>query len=667
MNPSMKGGADSGYGDITNSLKGNRPCYKRLTSTQNQLEKENNNALRVENDGIRYENILIRNMLDNVLCPSCGGPPCQEEEYPEYIQRMRLKNENLRVKYKKVHALLKRYLENQISRSEFHALLTAIIGPSSYTPTLGSSLDQAIDDEVLGLDLVFASLFENGDIPMMSDTLSMQKALMVEIATIAMNELVKLIHINKPLWIKSSAWDGKFILSRENYEKTFSRTSHFKGPSVRVESSKSSTILRMSGKDLVEMFLNPEKWANIFPTIVTKAETIQEVETGLLETRSGALKLMYGKLHMLSPLVPAREFCFLRYCQHVGVGEWIIMDVSFDPLGDNKYDFRCWKHPSGCKIQEIHNDYSMVTWIEHVEVDDKAQAHHLYRDIVNSSFAYGAERWIKELQRMCERITLWCVDMIPSQDAGGVINSLEGRRSVMNLSHRMIKMFSEDLIISVKPDFQHLTGENNSEVMVALRKCTKLGQPHGIVVIAITSFWLPLPYQQVFEFLTDDNKRFQWDVLCNGNPVNKIARISNGVHPDNCTSIIKPFVPSENMLILQESFIDPMGSYVVYAPMDEMALDMAIHGENSILIPVLPSGFIISRDDKSNASSRISKDEDGDERLGGGSLLTMALQVLVSSLPRIKDLETGSISRVNDLLTSRIKKIKDALNCNNVE
>lgn len=70
---------------------------------------------------------------------------------------------------------------------------------------------------------------------------------------------------------------------------------------------------------------------------------------------------MYEKMHTLSPLVPYREFRFLRYCQQVGAGEWVITDVSFDPFGDNNPVSRCWRHPSGCMIQEMHNGYSMVS------------------------------------------------------------------------------------------------------------------------------------------------------------------------------------------------------------------------------------------------------------------------------------------------------------------
>lgn len=36
-----------------------------------------------------------------------------------------------------------------------------------------------------------------------------------------------------------------------------------------------------------------EKWANLFPTIVTKAQTIEVLERGSTESRSGAMLLVY--------------------------------------------------------------------------------------------------------------------------------------------------------------------------------------------------------------------------------------------------------------------------------------------------------------------------------------------------------------------------------------
>ena len=54
-----------------------------------------------------------------------------------------------------------------------------------------------------------------------------------------------------------------------------------------------------------------------------------------------------------------------------------------------------------------------------MEVDDKIQTHPLYKEIIAKGVAYGAERWIMELQRMCERFAAFFVEKIPDHDAAG--------------------------------------------------------------------------------------------------------------------------------------------------------------------------------------------------------------------------------------------------------
>lgn len=108
-----------------------------------------------------------------------------------------------------------------------------------------------------------------------------------------------------------------------------------------------------------------------------------------------------------------------------------------------------------------------------------------------------------------------------------------------------------------------------------------------------------------------------------------------------------------------------MGSYVVYAPTDVASMISAINGEDSSMLPVLPSGFVISADGEPNAALGAFNSSDI-ERLGG-SLLTVAFQILASSPDGINMSNMESVEAVNSLLTSTILKVKDALNCNNLE
>jgi len=70
---------------------------------------------------------------------------------------------------------------------------------------------------------------------------------------------------------------------------------------------------------------------------------------------------MYEELQVLSPLVPIREFYFLRYCKQFEKG-WAIVDVSYEFPHNKHFDskFRGHRLPSGCFIQNMPNGNSKV-------------------------------------------------------------------------------------------------------------------------------------------------------------------------------------------------------------------------------------------------------------------------------------------------------------------
>lgn len=69
---------------------------------------------------------------------------------------------------------------------------------------------------------------------------------------------------------------------------------------------------------------------------------------------------MYAEMQVLSPVVPTREFCFLRYCQQIDQGMWAVADVSVDFPRDNHLASQSRRLPSGCFIEEVPNGYSKV-------------------------------------------------------------------------------------------------------------------------------------------------------------------------------------------------------------------------------------------------------------------------------------------------------------------
>ncbi|KAF7842928.1 homeobox-leucine zipper protein HDG11-like isoform X1 [Senna tora] len=632
----------------------------KRTQAKTQNERADNNFLRAENERVHCENIALREALKNMTCPSCGGPPYGEEELQRHLQKLHLENAQLKQEasqiYERVSKLLARYLGKPIeSLSPCLAPLDLSSPTSSPNRRLGCSGIHGID---------FGSPLAVSDVDLFSTLLGevseVEKGLLLEAARNGLEELMKLLRLNDPLWVRSSP-GGQCIINRDNYEKISSRANHFKTPSARVEASKDSRVVCMNAMQLVEMFLDSDKWFNIFPTILTKALTIAVLDFGSPQNRAGALLLMYEEMHILSPLVPPREFCFIRYCQEVEQGVWVIADMSFDFLRDNLPTAHIWKFPSGCMIHEMPNGFSKVTWVEHVEVDDKTQTHRLYRDLVCGNLAYGAQRWVVTLERMCERFAYTLEENIPREETRGA----NGRRSIMSLGHRMVKDFCGILNMSSKMDFPHLSEATNSGVKVSVRKAIGPGQPDGMIVCAATSLWLPIPHHAVFDFFRDEKNRVQWDILSHGNIEHEVAHISNGTHPGNCISIIRPYIPTEkNMLILQESCTDPSASFVVYAPIDAPLINMAIRGEgDTSRIPILPSGVVISKDGRPSPNPFLASSSSSSNN-GGGSLLTVAFQILVCRTSSVmRELNVETVATVNTLISSTVQKIKVALDC----
>jgi len=112
------------------------------------------------------------------------------------------------------------------------------------------------------------------------------------------------------------------------------------------------------------------------------------------------------------------------------------------------------------------------------------------------------------------------------------------------------------------------------------------------------------------------------------------------------------------MLILQESCTDSTGSYVIYAPVDVAAMNVVLNGGDPDHVALLPSGFAILPDGPTSIVP------DGGGTVGevgtGGSLLTVAFQILVDSIPTAK-LSLGSVATVNNLIARTVERIKAPL------
>jgi hypothetical protein len=78
-----------------------------------------------------------------------------------------------------------------------------------------------------------------------------------QLASLAIEELVRLVRANKPFWINFSNThqDGRYTLEHESYYQVFPKNNYIRGDIVSEESSIYSGIVGFDGMKLVEMFL----------------------------------------------------------------------------------------------------------------------------------------------------------------------------------------------------------------------------------------------------------------------------------------------------------------------------------------------------------------------------------------------------------------------------
>jgi homeobox-leucine zipper protein len=289
---------------------------------------------------------------------------------------------------------------------------------------------------------------------------------------------------------------------------------------------------------------------------------------------------------------------------------------------------------------------------------------------------------------------------------------------MLKLAERMVMSFCGGVTASAAHQWTTLSGSGAEDVRVMTRKSVDdPGRPPGIVLNAATSFWLPVPPKRVFDFLRDESSRSEasihpstvhpYDLVHRHTDLNDTSssftvghtlqwrrRSGNGSHrqwprswelrlASSCQCKDRQLVGSiwsltytlacgnvlilllttsqstnsnqSNMLILQESCTDASGSYVIYAPVDVVAMNVVLNGGDPDYVALLPSGFAILPDGPTGSSLQ------ADSGAGtGGSLLTVAFQILVDSVPTAK-LSLGSVATVNSLIACTVERIKAAV------
>lgn len=116
--------------------------------------------------------------------------------------------------------------------------------------------------------------------------------------------------------------------------------------------------------------------------------------------------------------------------------------------------------------------------------------------------------------------------------------------------------------------------------------------------------------------------------------------------------------------MLQESCTDRSGSLVVYSTVDVDSVQLAMSGEDPSCIPLLPLGFFITpveliRDASDDQGKSVPPSEEANGHISG-SLLTVGLQVLASTVPSAK-INLSSIAAINNHLCTTVHQITAAL------
>ncbi|XP_019189515.1 PREDICTED: homeobox-leucine zipper protein ANTHOCYANINLESS 2-like [Ipomoea nil] len=648
----------------------------RRTQMKTQLERHENSILRQENDKLRAENMAIREALRNPICNNCGAPAMIGEISLEE-QHLRIENVRLKDELDRVCALAGKFLGRPVSS------LTTSMAP----PLPNSSLELGVGSNGFGeLSVVPTtttmplappdfSVGISSSLPVVQPTRhvngiekSLERSMYLELALAAMDELVKMAQADEPLWVRSME-EGREVLNQEQYVKTFTPCIGLRPNGFVSEASRETGMVIINSMALVETLMDSNKWAEMFPCLIARTSTTDVIASGMGGTRNGALQLMYAELQVLSPLVPVREVNFLRFCKQHAEGVWAVVDVSIDTIRETSgapVFPNSRRLPSGCVVQDMPNGYSKVTWVEHAEYEESV-VHQLYRQMISAGMGFGAQRWVATLQRQCECLAILMSSTLPTRDHTAITPG--GRRSMLKLAQRMTNNFCAGVCASTVHKWNKLCAGNvDDDVRVMTRKSVDdPGEPPGIVLSAATSVWLPISPGRLFDFLRDERLRSEWDILSNGGPMQEMAHIAKGQDHGNCVSLLRASAINANqssMLILQETCIDAAGSLVVYAPVDIPAMHVVMNGGDSAYVALLPSGFAIVPDGPGCRGGPNAENGGVPEHRGGGggSLLTVAFQILVNSLPTAK-LTVESVETVNNLISCTVQKIKAALHC----
>ncbi|WVZ21896.1 hypothetical protein V8G54_000440 [Vigna mungo] len=570
----------------------------RRTQIKAIQERHENSLLKTELDKLKEENKAMREIITKSCCPNCGMVTATIDASMS-IEEKQLLIENVKLK------------------AEVEKLRATLGKCSPTSPASSAGHDE--EENRSSLD------FYNG-------VFGLEKSRIMEIVNRATEELVKMANMGEPLWVRSVE-TSREILNYDEYVKEFAvKNSSSDKPKTFIEASRDSEVVFMDLPHLLQTFLDVNQWKEMFPCLISKAATVDVICNGEGSNRNGAVQLMFAELQMLTPMVPTREVYFVRCCKQLSDEKWAIIDVSIDKVEHNIDASleKCRKRPSGCIIED-------------------------------NGLAFGARHWITTLQLQCERLVFNMATNVPTKDSTGVA-TLAGRKSILKLAQRMTWSFCHAVGASSFHTWTKLTSKTGEDIRISSRKnLNDPGEPLGVILSAVSSVWLPVSPNALFDFLRDEARRSEWDMMSCGGSVQSIANLAKGKGRGNAVNIQKIESKENSVWLLQDSCTSGYESMVAYALVDFAGLQSVLTGCDSSNLTILPSGFSILPDgvEERPLVIRSKQDEKGTE---GGSLFTMLFQMLVNASPTAK-LTMESVESATNLVSCTLRNIRTSLQC----
>ncbi|XP_047341230.1 homeobox-leucine zipper protein GLABRA 2-like [Impatiens glandulifera] len=556
----------------------------RRTQTKAMNERNENSSMRNEMEMVKEENNFLREVLKKTLCLNCGFPTMDAQD-------LRIKNALLLAEFEK---------------------LKAVVNVSGSSPASGTSC-------VLGIEV----------------------SKIMKLVGQATEELIDMESLKEPLWSRGME-NGSGIINNNEYVRRFrSGDSTNESRGMRIEVSREIVTVFADIIELVQCFMNVNEWKDMFPSIISKATSVDVISEGKGNHRNGDVQLMFAEYQMLTPTVPIREVHFVRHCRQLSFKKWVIVDFSVaNSIEVSAVKFR--KRPSGCIIENILEGHCKVTWIEHFECENISIPTNYPRII---STAFGARHWATALQQQCERRSYMMTTHFPTYESNvygnriGPASAMEERKSIMMLANKMTINFCRSIGSSLHKSTK-LTSKKEYDIRVSIRKnLNEPGEPIGVILCAVTSIWLPVTRLVLFDYLSDESRRHEWDVILNGKPAESIINMTMG---SNSVTIQGIKGKEDDMRIMQDSSTNEFESMLVFASLSMSSLQSNSARGNSGEIVMLPSGFSILQEglesrpmvfDGSMDQEHMLKSKGAEEGGRQGCLLTLAFQILANNSP----------------------------------